>query len=489
MAFIIEVTFVFIVVFCDTVLYLNAPISEFQGVLFLICYGFVSESPLVYSNQKHDSYSQERHSMTATGKTLKTDQKGYIYRNIGWLPTPDGKKPSQPKFLLGKDESQALERLRRLEHLWELVQKNFEPIKSNDRPIWGKVTLDVGKAIGRGEHTFRLPRQNRHGVDEEDEAQADADYAGYLRTMQDNYPVITFIPDDAEAFQNGVRRNIQLAEESQAQADDYARDAQQASVRDMRETLHKAINAFAEAIEQNPKYQSHDKRPGAQPLTAWAYKLKSNSLDFLHRYEDRPLSALNSLNSVQLLYDYWRNRPYRKGTKQPISIDTVENRTKALNLFLKWLHRTDQFSWRRPADFDEIDRSVTQTKEERASKARPDQVITFSEEELVFLYQSTATPLERVLMLLALNCGCKQAEVGTIALGEVCLESPHPYANVLRYKTSETDSFIKRVRLKTNVYGEFKLWPHTVLGLKWLINHRRTKPRFNLENTQTSRLP
>lgn len=459
-------------------LYLNTLSSDFLVVPFLILTGLVSDFSVVYANQKHDSHSLGRQSMKAEKKRLNRDSKGYFYRNLGWLPGKRDGKPSQPKFILGKEESQSLERLHRLEKLWELVAQHHEEEFADGRPVWTKATLDAGKAISRGEHTCSLPRQNQPGEDEEDRARADADYAGYLTRMQDAYPVITFVPEDAEAFQNGIRKNIALAEESQAQADDYVHDARQPSVRDMRETLHKAIYAFAKAIEQNPKYKTHDKRPGSQPLTAWAYKLKANCLDFLNRYDDRPLSALSSLDSVQSLYDYWRNRPYRKGTKQSISVNTVENRIKALNLFLKWLHRTDQFSWQKPADFDEIDRSVTETKEEQASRARPDQVVTFSEEELVFLYQSTVTPLERILMLLALNCGCKQAEVGTIALGEVFLECPHPYADLIDFKTAPTDSFIKRVRLKSNVYGEFKLWPHTVLGLKWLISRRKHQTRI-----------
>jgi DNA-binding CsgD family transcriptional regulator len=409
-------------------------------------------------------------------QTLKRDGKGYLYRNLGWFPRDDGQPGTQPKFLLGRDEDQAVERLHRLERLWELVEQHHEPSQPS-KPAWDDTTLPIAKAISRGEHTFRLPRQNLPGEDEEDKARADADYAGYLRRMQDAYPVITFIPEDAEAFQNGIRKNIQLAEESQATSDDYARDARQPSVRDMRETLHKAIRAFADAIEGVPKYQSHDTSPGAQPLRAWGYKLKEVCLDFIDRYEDRPMSALTTVDSLQCLYDYWRSRPKRKGTDRAITVKTVKHRLTALDQFLKWLHRTDTFSWRKPVDFDEVDRSVKETKEELASRARPDQVVTFSEEQLISIYQSTTTPLERLLLLLGLNCGCKQAEVGTITLGEVILEACHPYADVLGFHTSDQDSFIKRVRLKTGVYGEFKLWPHTVVGLKWLIERRRRQAR------------
>ena len=405
-------------------------------------------------------------------QSLKRDSKGYLYRNLGWFSQEDGQHGTQPKFLLGRDEAQAIERLRRLERMWELVEQNFEPTEVSKKPTWEDETLRIAKAISRGEHTYCLRRQNLPGKEGEDAAHADADYAGYLRAMQDAYPVITFIPDDAAAFQNGLRKNLEMAESKQFLADEFAKDARQPSVRDMRETLHKAINAFVEAIEQNPKYKNHDVSPGSQPLTAWGYKLKTVCLDFLERYEDRPLSALSTVESIQSLYDYWRNRPNRKGTDRAITVKTVKHRLTGLDQFLKWLHRTDKFSWRRPEDFDGVDRSVKETKDEMASRARPDQVVTFSEKQLVALYQNTTTPLERLLFLLGLNCGCKQAEVGTITLGEVFLDEFHPFADMLGFQSSANDSFIKRVRLKTGVYGEFKLWPHTVLGLKWLIEHR-----------------
>ncbi len=411
-------------------------------------------------------------------QSVKQDSRGYYYRNLGWLSRDGRTGATQPKFLLGRDADQAIERLHRLECLWKLVEREFEATELDNRPTWNSETLCIAKAISRGEHVYRLRRQNLPGDDREDAAHADADYAGYLRSMQEAYPVIAFVPDDAKAFENGVRKNMELAESSQHLADEFARDAGRPCVRDANETLHKAINAFANAIDHNPNYRNHDSSPGTQPLTAWGYKLKAVCLDFLDRYEDRPLSALATAASVQALYDYWRNRPKRKGTDRAITVKTVKHRLTGLDLFLKWLHRTDSFSWRRPADFDGADRSVRETKEEMAARARPDQVLTLSEEQLLLIFQNTTTPLERILFLLGLNCGFKQAEVGTITLGEVFLDAPHPHANLLGFQSSACDSFIKRVRLKTGVYGEFKLWPHTVLGLKWLIERRRRQTKI-----------
>jgi len=419
-------------------------------------------------------------------KTVKRDKKGYYYRNLGWLYRGNGEKWTQPKFLLGRDEGEALDRLRRLERLWELGQRHHEDEYADGKPTWDDLTLAVGKAIGRGEHVFRLGRQNWPGENPQDAAWADADYAGYLREVQDAYPIIAFIPEDTEAFENGLKKNLETAQdyrssaaEKQALADDFARDAGQPTPgTDIKDTLHRAIKAFVASIDSNPTYRNHDSGPGEQPLKAWAYKLKEVCLDLVVRYEDRPLSALRTLSSLQSLYDYWRDRPKHRRTGAPLKVRTVENRMKALTLFLKWLHKTDEFSWRKPADFEDIERSVNETKEEKAARARPDQAATFSDEEILALYQNCTTPLERLLMLLGLNCGFKQAEAGTLTLAELFLDARHPYADLLEYRTSDSDSFVKRIRQKTGVYGEFKLWPHTVRGLKWLIERRQGQTRI-----------
>ncbi len=419
-------------------------------------------------------------------KTLKRDKKGYYYRNLGWLSRGNGEKWTQPKFLLGRNEREALDRLRRLERLWELVKQHHESEYADGKPTWDKLTLAVGRAICRGEHVFPLPRQNQPGDGPEDAAWANADYAGYLRQIQEGYPIIAFIPEDADAFENGLGKNLEMAQnyrssadEKQTLAEDFARDAGQPTpVREVKETLHKAIRAFVDSIDSNPTYRNHNKGPGEQPLKASGYKLKHDCLDFCKRYKDRPLSSLGTLSSLQSLYDYWRDRPGHRRTGDPIKVRTAGNRMKMLTLLLKWLHRTDDFSWRKPGDFEEIERSVNETKEEKAARARPDQAETFSDEELAILYQSCTTPLERLLMLLGLNCGFKLAEAGTLTPMEIVLDARHPYADLLEYRTSESDSFVKRIRQKTDVYGELKLWPHTVHGLQWLVERRQQQTKI-----------
>lgn len=219
-------------------------------------------------------------------KSLKADAKGHFYRNLGWHPNRSETKLTQPKFLLGRDESSARERLVRLEKLWSLVEQQYATEYRDGKAVWDVVTLEIGRAIARGEHTFKLERPyefhprtfgDESSLDgdalasnKESRDWCDADYAGYLRNMQEAYPVIAFIPDEEVAHENGRLKNKAVAESHQALANSFARDAGHRTVGNMQETLHKAIRAFAQSIETNPKYQNHDDSPGARRQQAGA---------------------------------------------------------------------------------------------------------------------------------------------------------------------------------------------------------------------------
>ena len=88
------------------------------------------------------------------------------------------------------------------------------------------------------------------------------------------------------------------------------------------------------------------------------------------------------------------------------------------------------------------------------------------------LLNEYATPIERAFLLLGLNCSFGKAEIGTLTLSEVVLHQQHPYAAMLDFESTPADSFIKRVRRKNGVWGEFLLWPETVRAIQWAIASR-----------------
>ena len=105
------------------------------------------------------------------------------------------------------------------------------------------------------------------------------------------------------------------------------------------------------------------------------------------------------------------------------------------------------------------------------------QAQVFSLDELVLL-NTYATPLDRIFLLLGLNCGFGVAEIASLTKEEVGLFQGHSLRDqeLLHYETSDRDSFIKRVRPKSGVYGEFLLFEQTVKGLQWAWERRRKMP-------------
>jgi hypothetical protein len=96
---------------------------------------------------------------------------------------------------------------------------------------------------------------------------------------------------------------------------------------------------------------------------------------------------------------------------------------------------------------------------------------TYDLDQLAIIYRY-ALPFERLLVLLAWNCGFQQKEISDLLIGQVQLNTAHPFAKRLGIESSDRHSFITRMRVKTSVYGEWLLWPETVPALQWAQRRR-----------------
>jgi len=160
---------------------------------------------------------------------------------------------------------------------------------------------------------------------------------------------------------------------------------------------------------------------------------------------------------------------------RPMSKKTCENQVAEWMRFFRWLHKEKRFGWRKPEDFDELKTNVKDIQEERTSVEAFTTQAFYLPSELV-LINKHATPLERLLFLLGLNCGLKGSEQGTLLLDHIFLDRPHPKARYLlqvsKFECGPDERFIIYSRNKSKVYGEFLLWPQTVEVIKWAIERR-----------------
>lgn len=421
---------------------------------------------------------------------------GLFFRNLGWKRTPKGY--SQQKFYLGRDESKATLANLQLEHLWEQACRRWErdigmprphekglpapqlvrldggsvsnqpqgaPATNavvsigvrhtdvhGDRPVWDEVTLAIAEAIRNGDTVARvaLPRE--------------------LASLALESPLVW---SWFEQLQNDITViKIELCDDkAQKHSDEYLRKEGTRLVDMGRrllhkrvggQTLHAAFDAYLKWIEG--KYLTVEKK-----LTPWG-GTQTRQIAFIRRH--LPDCSLGELDAYRIegLLEILQQRPTGEDGK-PVSVSWTQNCIKQFRHFLRWLSRTPEFDWKLPSDLEIPQIRVPLTTQEKAAMGRSLQVQTYNLGELRTLWEY-ASPFQRLLMLLALNCGFGRAEVASLELTEVLLRQKHPHEKDVGCSSTNDDGWICRVRQKTGVYGEFKLWPETIRAVEWWLRQR-----------------
>jgi hypothetical protein len=378
---------------------------------------------------------------------------GLYHRRIG-----------NPKFhaWLGSDEAQAQRRAERLELLWSQVQADWanlpalfeawtadiwlygdylQALASNgkpDRPRWDDFTLSVAKAVAKGETTFKVPRNP---------AWSPGQYTTRILHLQRRFNAVAFVAEDVDAHETGSTTMKLRAQRAIAEANETLGLL---SGRNGGQTWHQAIDAYVAHLDALPD------------VSGWYHTQKKQCQRLKEHSEDVLLSQVG-LNQIESWVNYWRHRP------AGMAETTCRNQLIQLQMVLKWLHRSEAFSWRKPDGIEDIKQTIV------GSAGVMPKVETFSVDDLAVLWRH-ATPLVRLEMHLALNCGFKEAEIASLALSEIYLEKLYP-GIVQVERPCGVGSWILRIRRKTGVYGEWKLWDETAAGIRWAQATRKVKAK------------
>lgn len=387
----------------------------------------------------------------------KPNSRGVYKRDIGKLSNG---KPA--RFYVGKYPDEAVKRISRLEDLWRTVE-------GLGQQNWTDDTRAIGRAIARGDATVAISFDAAEPVG----------YAAGIDFFSFHFGhLITILPDDSERYRKGKTVEKRCAEVAirvgQAAANVH-------SVADLTEfettTLHEAFDRYVEEyIKTEPKLR--DVTTG--DLTDWGNAQITMAQRQKGAHNDRPLHEIK-LPEIKSMCDHWRARPMvkAKGNQkpQPIAPSTVKHHIWQLKHFFQWVDEND-FRWSAPSKLDRISLKCELTPQEKSELVTPTQVDTWTDEELVTIYQH-ATELERVFFLLGLNCGFAPAEFGSLRVNEIYLHQRHGRDKEVKYQSNPTQSWIKRIRIKNQVYGEWLLWDHTVMALGWALARRKRMPTFS----------
>lgn len=327
--------------------------------------------------------------------------------------------------------------------MWDGVEERWHDYRAEGLsvppfPCWDSVTLQLAKAISKGEYTVEL--------EFDDPPQEAAAFVGELWTY---FPMIQVTIPDKKTLDEGNRL---MTEEMQKQIDEETQrhrrnlhintsEAEQFGGEiQVKESLFEALDAYKKWIEQEFVDVNGKTTQTGVKQAERAERIKRHA-------KNMPLSSFG-IPEIDAIIDYWRKRPRKpikkKGEKklatEPYSFSLCKHTIRLFKHFLKWLHKNPAFPWKKPIDL-ELDRiKVVPDKETKLT------VEVYTKEELRTLW-TQATMIERQFLLLSLNCGFSISEIGT-----------------LNWSMIHGD-YIKRVRPKTNVLGQFLLWDITKKAL------------------------
>lgn len=381
---------------------------------------------------------------------LKPERDGYYRRNVGFLPKGDGGY-KQPKISLGTVKRTAQERFDRIAAIWHRIE--LEAKQAEERPVWDKLSLSIAKAIGKGQTEYRAEPIHSDPLM----------YVRFVEAVASSYPEITVRPADEALYRAGKsieKEKLSKIETTEASLLEVAADLKEVVLEgpgnDRKyvdligdQSLHQALDAYSEHIAG----EKFDKSEGAINDTG---QTKRSMVRQIKSYvDDVPLQALTDYASVDRLFGVFRNRPITHRYKTPMKAKTASNLIGEFAQFFDWLHTRPDWDWREPLDYHRISHRPLELEEDDDSDA--DDIPTYTVAQLKTLFEY-GTPLERLLLLLGVNCAYGADQIGRLRVGQIIER------NGIHY--------IKRVRKKKKVKGIHRLFRITYEGLQWAIRGR-----------------
>jgi hypothetical protein len=399
---------------------------------------------------------------------LGRDSRGNYQRDIGWKDKGDG-KPVQHRFYFGTDQTQAQIRCLKTLRCWASVEARWQrlgPQHRGPRPLWDRLALDIAKAVAGGQEEYALEPDAWDVAREYPEGKDGLAHGSlvWLRQLQEDFNVVRLRQAGdwpTEAIDREKRRMHERVEMGKALIGDMVVCA-------TGQTLHQALDAFI------AWHGEHYRTPDGG-ITHHGHVCQKQ-LGIIKDHAPNTVLEAFGLEEIEGLIRYWQQRPLSK-RGQPVSRDTAKNLIKRIRYFVRWLHMSSAFAWRRPADYEVERVRIRLTQAERARKVSTTQVQTYTLEQLATLWKY-ANPRERLLTVLALNAGFGQAELTSLQQGEVFLNAQHPHYPI-------RGSFIRRLRGKSEVYGEWQLWDVTERALSWWGSQRPETTETALLVTKT----
>ncbi len=393
--------------------------------------------------------------MPARKRDLKPDNQGRYRPRIGWeMHFVNGAYVGrrQPRFNLGSDKKEAERRYARLLELYD------DNCRANGEDVWSPLAISYAREVAKGVKVIEYPPLD----DPQRFDDPATEYAQMIEVNRRYFPSLTIVPSDPALHAESLKRNETLVSERLRELEAEMKETGAITGKTgfpdklIVGTMHEALDAYAAEIRRDgQKLVTGVLKPYQRLRLCRVDRLKREHADFaLH---------LLSHDKCAEMVAHWRNRPMTlRGT--PSSRDNARHHLSELFRFFRWLDATDKFQWTMPRGVQSLSRKVP--KHDSEKKLTAVTKVTYSPEQLALLNKH-ANPLERLALYLGLNCAMGAAELGRLVEGDFFLLRAHQFADKLGFDSTNEDSFLSYFRPKTEVFGEWLLWPETVQMVQW----------------------
>lgn len=393
--------------------------------------------------------------MAIRKRSLNPDALGRYRPYIGWRFDLDGVR-RQHRFNLGTDRREAERRYRRIQELYT------DDCRDSGKDLWSPRGLKYAEQLASGVATIQV------GPPPSFDERAIIEYQQGIEHYRQWFPSLDIAPSDPVVYSKSVEQNQSLVTNELKDLELKLKRMGALLSKDsipekfISGTFHEALLVYESEIKRDsPKVAD-----GAINQTGRKRIERVNRLK--ERHADFPLYELNRDRIAELI-GYWRNRPLTK-RMTVMAYDTARIHLEEFDRFISWLDDSEKFRWVMPKGAKKITRRIVKFDSEKQLSAvvKP----TYTPEQLGAINR-TATERERLALYLGLNCAMGAAELGRLTVNDFLLNTPHPLARKLGLRSSSNDSWLRCIRPKTDVFGEWILWPETVELVRWAIARAR----------------
>jgi hypothetical protein len=329
----------------------------------------------------------------------------------------------------------AIRRLTLIMVMWSRVE---ERTTAGYIPTWTSEEIEAAKEIARGESPTLPPVRLSTNLN---------DFVEYVHDVAQisESTGVKFQPTRSKAYEIGMDEiNRRFGEAREGLVKAVVKEVPFPTG----QTLHQALDAYRGYIDREHKE--------ADGTISDNGKTKQTQIKAIKSYlADVDLSTLDYQGTDEL-FGVFRRRPASRRYGTPMARKSCTNYIGELGRFLRWLHLSSQFQWRKPEDYDLIRRTPRELDEDTEKEAQDIPVWTIDQLGMLNKY---ATPIERIFLLLGLNCAYGADQAGRLRIGHLHLDGEV--------------SHIRRIRRKKKTRSIHILWSQTADGLRWVLERRQ----------------